>query len=101
MKADLHQFWCWYTGYFLPVHLVLITVLFGYSFGTSGTHDVDPKVLLGVVEACLHEFRQIIVLGSADKARDVGAGQGAGAGVQVVEQDAQGVCLELYYRELE
>ena len=70
-------------------------VNFRLFFLTAYTHHFYPQELLGVVEARLQQLRQVVVLGGADEARDVGAGQGAGAGVQVVEQQPERLGVEL------
>lgn len=61
------------------------------------TYNFYSQKLLGVVEAGLQQLGQVVVLGGADEARDVGAGQGTRPCVQVVEQGAEGVGVELNY----
>lgn len=53
-----------------------------------------------MVEAGLQQLGQVVVLGGADQARYGQAGERTAAGVQVVEQDAERVRVELDDGEL-
>lgn len=52
------------------------------------------------METCLKQFRQVVVLRRADKARYRRASQRTGTGVEVIEKDAEGVWIEFDNREL-
>lgn len=54
-----------------------------------------------MVEAGLQQLGQVVVLRGADQPRDVGAGERAGARVQVVQQKPEGLRVELDDVELE
>lgn len=58
-------------------------------------NDLDPEELLGVMEASLKKFRQIVVLRGAYQARYVGARQRTGSGVQVIQQNSESLWIEL------
>ena len=62
--------------------------------------DVDADELLGVVEAGLQQLGQVVVLRRADEAGDGDAGERARARVEVGQEDAERVPVELDYREL-
>ena len=64
-------------------------------FSNRLTHHADPDELLGVVEAGLQQFREVVVLGGADESGDGEAVEGARAGVQVRQQHAERVPVEL------
>ena len=64
------------------------------------THHADPDELLGVVEAGLQQLGQIVVLCGADESGDGEAVDGARAGVQVGQQHAERVAVELDHVEL-
>ena len=53
-----------------------------------------------MVKAGLQQLRQVVVLGRADQPGDVEAGERAGAGVEVAEQNAERLAIELDDREL-
>ena len=63
-------------------------------------HHADPDELLGVVEAGLQQFREVVVLCRADESGDGEAVERARAGVQVRQQHAEGVTVELDHVEL-
>jgi hypothetical protein len=63
----------------------------------NNTNNFYPKELLGVVKAGLQQLGQVVVLGSADEAGDGGARERAAARVQVVQQDAERLRVELDY----
>lgn len=54
---------------------------------THSTHHFNTEELLGMVEAGLEEFWEVIMLSSTDEARDGGTSQGTGSSVKVVQQD--------------
>ena len=58
-------------------------------------YHFDSKKLLGMVKTGLEKFGQIIVFSSADEAGDVVAGQRTRARVQVIQQQAERVRIEL------
>lgn len=64
------------------------------------TDDLRAEALFRMVEAGLQQLGQIVVLGGADQARYGQAGERTAAGVQVVEQDAERVRVELDDGEL-
>ena len=64
------------------------------------TGDLRPDELLGVMKAGLDEVWEIVMLSSADETRDGEAGERTAAGVEIVQQDLEGVRLELNDVEL-
>lgn len=66
-----------------------------------GTHHRKSKVLFGMMEAGLHQFGQVVVLGGADEAGDGLAAERTGTTVQVVNEQLERVAVELDYVKLE
>jgi hypothetical protein len=64
------------------------------------TYNIDSDELFGVVKASLQQLGQVVVLGGADQARDVEAGQRARPGVQVTEQNPERFSVKLDNRKL-
>ena len=70
-------------------------------WGYNTTYHADPDELLGVVEARLQQLREVVVLGGADESGDGEAVEGARARVQVRQQDAERLAVELDHAELQ
>jgi len=63
-------------------------------------HHLRPDELLRVVKASLQKLGQVIVLGGADKPGDGQAGERTGPRVQVGQQEAKRLAVELDDGEL-
>ena len=70
-------------------------------FSNRLTHHADPDELLGVVEAGLQQFREVVVLGGADESGDGEAVERARPRVQVRQQHAERLAVELDHAELQ